>query len=297
MLARFRALVMLVAVGLVAGCGQAPGPETAPLVITTVLPLYEFTSAVAGDRAEVTRLVPPGVKPAAWEPTTVDRLRLERASAFVYNGAGLEPWVDRLLAKGIGAATVVVDASEGLAEAPLDGDPRDGYVWLDPVNAQAQVEAIRAGLARADEANAATYAENAARLVGELDALHQAFAQGLGRCARREIVVSRAAYGHLAARYELTQVALTGLPAEVEPDPDDTARVADFLREHEARYVFFDTLAEAQLAGPLVREAGAEPLVLHPVLALSAEEAIAGATYVTLMRQNLKNLRVALDCS
>ena len=57
----------------------------------------------------------------------------------------------------------------------------DPHVWLDPVRAQAQVEAIRVGLAKVDPANAAAYASNAQAYRTKLAALDAAFATGLKR--------------------------------------------------------------------------------------------------------------------
>lgn len=55
----------------------------------------------------------------------------------------------------------------------------DPHVWLDPVRAQIQVEAIRAGLAKIDTPNAAAYAANARAYRTRLAALDATFASGL----------------------------------------------------------------------------------------------------------------------
>jgi zinc transport system substrate-binding protein len=286
-----------------------------PLVIASIYPLYDFARNVAGDRAEVASLVPAGVEPHDWEPSPQDLVQLQRARLFVYNGAGLEPWVDKLARDIRGSGVVVVNATEGL---PLMAAPRgahdrqdhkqasgnskvrepaqDPHVWLDPILAKAQVERIRDGLASADPANAASYAERARAYMAKLDALDAAFQSGLRDCARRDVVVSHAAFAYLTGRYRLFMLPVMGLAPESEPSPAELAALVRLARRRQVKYVFFETLVNAKLAETLAREVGARTLVLNPVEGLTREQAAAGASYLTLMEENLKNLRTALEC-
>jgi zinc transport system substrate-binding protein len=287
---------------LATACQQAP-PSAKPLVVASFYPLYEFARQVAGGHAEVVSLVPPGVEPHDWEPSPQDIVRVQQARLFVYNGSGFEAWMDKLL-KDVGAKdTLLVNTTAGIEVPPAgSGDLRRGragpdpHVWLDPVMAQAQVDAIRAGLERVDPAHKAAYAANAAAFQARLAALDAAFAQGLRDCARRDLVTSHAAFGHLARRYGLTQVPVTGLAPDSEPSPAELAAVVAFVRRHEVKYVFFETLVSPRLAETLAREVGARTLVLNPVEGLTREEAAAGLGYIALMEANLQNLRTALGC-
>jgi zinc transport system substrate-binding protein len=306
-----------------AGCQQASGPAPdppKPLVVTTIYPLYEFARQVAGDRAEVVSLIPPGIEPHHWEPAPAEIVRVQGARVLVYNGAGLEGWIDRLLA-GLPEATVVVESTAGLPLAQADLPQRHGghghdhgataarkaetavapvgvpdpHVWLDPVLAQAQVEAIRAALVRAEPAHADAFDDNARRFTARLAALHDAYEAGLAQCGRRDIVVSHAAFTYLARRYGLLQVPIA-LNPESEPTPADLAAAVRFARRHKVKYVFFETLVSARVAETLAREVGAQTLVLNPIEGLRPEEAAAGKSYVELMEENLENLRTALEC-
>lgn len=293
---RPRCWLFVFVVLLAVGCDRAPAPRTMPLVVASFYPLYEFARQVAGDRAEVVFLVPTGVEPHDWEPSPQDVARLRQAAAFVYNGAGLEPWAETLV-KALGdPGPVLVNATAGVALLPAEGPGPDPHAWLDPVLAQAQVEAIRAGLAKADPDNAERYAGNARAYRERLAALHAAFERGLGWCARREIVVSHAAFAYLARRYGLTMVPVTGLAPEAEPSPAHLAALVRFARRHKVEYIFFETLVSPKLAETLAREVGARTLVLNPIEGLMPEEASAGKDYVALMEQNLENLRTALAC-
>jgi zinc transport system substrate-binding protein len=300
--------LLVLAAALAAACEPAPPPGR-PLVITTFYPLHEFARAVAGDRMDVVTLVPPGVEPHDWEPAPQDVARVQAARVVVFNGAGLEPWIEGLVRDLPGA--VAVDTTAGLAlerrpaparageaaEAGADGGAGiDPHVWLDPVLARAQVEAIRAGLATADPAGADTYAANARAYSARLDALHRAFEAGLRDCARREIVVAHAAFGYLARRYGLRQVALMGLAPEAEPSPADLARIVRFARSRDVQYIFVEPLVSPRLAETLGQEIGARMLALDPVEGLTPDDTAAGKSYITVMERNLQNLRTALAC-
>jgi zinc transport system substrate-binding protein len=304
----------LAAVGLAVGIATAAAPAPAaerPLVLASFYPLYEFARAVAGDRAEVVTLVPPGVEPHDWEPSPQDIVQVQKARLFIYNGAGLEPWVDRLTREVRGGAAAVVKTTEKInlltGAQPHDHGPKgtqahahraepDPHVWLDPVRAQAQVEAIRAGLARIDPAGAPVYAANTQAYQARLAALDATFAAGLKQCARRDLVTSHAAFAYLAGRYRLTQVPIQGLTPESEPSAADLAALVRLARQRQVKYVFFETLVNPKLAETLAREVGAKTLVLNPIEGLTREEQAAGKSYLTLMEDNLRNLRTALDC-
>ena len=118
----------------------------------------------------------------------------------------------------------------------------------------------------------------------------------LARCHRREIVTSHAAFGYLADRYGLDQVALTGLSPEVEPSPRDLEQLVDEVRRTGATTVFSETLVSSRLADTIAREAGATTAVLDPIEGLTKDEAGAGEDYISRMRSNLATLRKALGC-
>lgn len=285
--------IALAAVLTASGCESAP-PSARPLVVATIYPLWDFSRQVAGDRAEVVALVPPGVEPHDWEPSPRDVSQVQRATVLVHTGTTVDAWAQKLLVDSKSRSTVV-DASRGLSVLTRGG-ATDPHVWLDPALARAQVEAIATGLGQADPAGRAIYDENAKRFHARLEALDQALATGLENCARREIVTSHAAFAYLARRYRLVQVPLMGLAPEAEPSPADVAAIIKTARGLKVTHIFFEPLVSPRLAETLSREIGATPIALNPVEGVTKEEAAAGKGYVELMEANLANLRTALGC-
>ena len=110
------------------------------------------------------------------------------------------------------------------------------------------------------------------------------------------IVTSHAAFGYLAARYGLEQIALTGVSPEAEPTPRQLEELVDEVERTGSTTVFFETLVSPRLAETVARETGAEARVLNPIEGLTPEEADRGEDYFSLMRANLATLREALGC-
>jgi len=113
---------------IVAGCGQTKSASESDAASTSApaatekkldvqvsfYPMYEFTKNVAGDLADVHTLVPAGMEPHDWEPTPQDIASIEKADVLVYNGAGMESWIDQVKDSLSNDKLVQVEASQGI---------------------------------------------------------------------------------------------------------------------------------------------------------------------------------------
>jgi zinc transport system substrate-binding protein len=277
-------------------------------VVATFYPLYDFTRQVGGERVAVSCLIPNGVEPHHWEPSPGDIITVKKADVFVYNGAGLEPWIDNVLRNIDPQKTVAVDTSAAISLLPAEEHEDEGHenageeehggydphIWLDPVNAQKQVEQIRDALIKADPAGREYYEENAGSYLTRLEELDRTFRETLARVPQKEIVTTHAAFNYLCRRYGLKQVPIMGLSPEAEPGPAKMAGIIKLVREKKIRYIFFETMVSPRVAEIIAAETGADTLVLNPVAGLTPEESARGEDYLTLMEQNLVNLKKAL---
>ena len=296
---------LLLALALALGaCGPATPPPTTPdriTVIASFYPLYEFTRRVGGDQVNVRSLVPTGVEPHDWEPSPRDLADLSQADVFVYNGAGLEPWVDRVLREVGADIPVVVSATEGIDLLTTKASEKeqslvDPHVWLDPVLAQDLVQAIAGALQKADPAHTDTYASNADEFILQLEVLHQRYLDGLEDCESQTLVTTHASFSYLASRFGLTQLAVSGLSPQVEPSPGRLAKLAEQAQTLGVTTIFFESLVSPAVAETLASEIGAQSLALNPLEGLTPEQEAAGEDYLTLMEGNLANLRAGLRC-
>ncbi|WP_371368709.1 metal ABC transporter solute-binding protein, Zn/Mn family [Sporomusa rhizae] len=322
----FLTVLLIAGLTLIAGCGQktvAPGdnsPQQPKIkVLASVYPVYEFVRQVGGDKVEVTMLVPAGAEPHEWEPSAKDLVQVKNSKLFFYHGANLEHWLSKVTAKDVLGNTTAVEVSkdielrEGTAHTH-DHDPAeehkhnanekqepekhqevDPHVWLDPVLAQKEVNTIAEALAAADPANAVYYRDNATKYNEQLQKLHSEYQDGLKTVQKRIIVTSHAAFGYLGSRYNLEQVAIMGISPDAEPTPEKMADIVRMCRERQVTYLFAESIVSPKVAETLAKEAGAKVLLLHPIDSLTPDEIKQGKDYLTLMRENLANLKLALS--
>ncbi|MFB5265912.1 metal ABC transporter solute-binding protein, Zn/Mn family [Paenibacillus enshidis] len=283
-------------------------------IVTTIYPMYEFSRQVAGDHANVTALVPAGTEPHDWEPSAKDMAQIQDADVFVYNGI-VETWVEDALASTNNDQRIAVEASSGIdltegtevehAEEGGEHDHEeeghshdyalDPHVWLSPVLAQKEVEAIKAALIKADPVNQADYEANADAYISKLKELDQAYRDGLAGVKSKEFVTQHAAFAYLATEYGLTQVPISGLSPEQEPSPDQMAQIVQFAKEHQVKTIFFETLVDPKVAETIASEISAKAAVLNPLEGLTEDEIKNNRDFITVMQENLKALITALN--
>jgi zinc transport system substrate-binding protein len=294
-----RAVAVVLLAVLVGGCsgGDDEGSQrsagvTRVRVVASFYPLYEMARRVGGERSEVANLTPVGVEPHDLElsPAQVDRI--QDADLVLYLGQGFQPALERVVKRAKGKA---VDL---LVSAPLveEADGSDAHVWLDPVLMGRLVEEVESAFSQVDAADRAAFAANGAAYRTELTALDSDFRAGLSGCARRLIVTSHEAFGYLARRYGLEQKAIAGVSPESEPAPQHLAELADLVRRSGTTTVFSEELVSPKVAETLAREAGVATAVLNPVEGLSEDQRGSGTTYLSVMRDNLATLKIALGC-
>ncbi|GFO69792.1 periplasmic divalent manganese/zinc-binding lipoprotein [Geomonas limicola] len=277
-------------------------------VVTTLYPLYDFTRAVAGDKAEVRLLLPPGIEPHSFEPKPEDMVRVSKADVVVYTNEAMEPWAVKML-KSLTSKPVVVDASKGVELKPAvpvaDQEQehqhqggKDPHIWLDFGNAQIMVQNIADGLSSKDPANRSFYQANAQAYQQELKKLDDEYRQGLSHCQKREFLHGgHYAFAYLARRYDLKYLSAQAVNPDAEPTPARIAALVKEMRANGLKYIFCEELLSPATAEMIARETGAQVLLLNGAHNISREDFDKKVRFLELMRENLVNLRRGLQCS
>ncbi|MFI0482057.1 metal ABC transporter solute-binding protein, Zn/Mn family [Actinomadura sp. 9N215] len=289
------------------GCtgADADVPPGKTVVVASFYPVAWLAEKVGGDDVFVRTLTEPGSEPHDLELTARQVANVEDAD-FAVHVRGVQPAVDDAVrghAKGrsLDAASVVrrlpppdetddEEAHDGVRHEEADYDP---HIWLDPSRMATVATALGDRLAAADPAHAAGHRQRAAAIAARLSALDRAFQDGLKTCERREIVTAHAAFGYLADRYDLRQIPVAGVDPASEPSPKRMAGLTRRVAATGATTIFTETLASPKVARSLAREAGVRTAVLDPVEGI---EDGASGDYLTIMTENLRTLRPALEC-
>jgi zinc transport system substrate-binding protein len=303
-------LLSLLAAAACAGSGSAGIPTSTPgqlRIAAAFYPLQFIAERVAREHATVVNLTQPGAEPHDLELTPRQVASLTTANLVVYE-KGFQPDVDE--AVGQSENQEVIDTTTVVSLRPLttngddlgqgegagrDHPALDPHIWLDPTAVSRIAGAVEARLVIIDPDHAADYRRNTRELVQELGGLDRTYRSGLARCVRTEFVTTHAAFGYLAQRYHLTQIAISGLSPDAEPSPARIAEVQRVAQEYGLTTIFSETLVSPALAKAIAGDLGLVTDVLDPIEGLTDQSR--GHDYFSIMASNLAALRKAGGCS
>jgi len=310
------AVVAVVAVMAVNALSACASPLTAAdqlgatekmAVVTSFYPLQFASQQIGGDHVTVTNLTKPGAEPHDVELTARDVASVSRARLVVYE-RGLQGAVDQAVDseagdRGLNIAPaahldLLVQPGIGARKTTSGGaspGTTDPHFWLDPQRYSDVATVIAQRLSSLDPANKTDYVNNATAFQDKLAVLSGDFTAGLANCWRKEIVTSHAAFGYLAQRFGMVQIAINGLAPEQEPQASELAAVSTYAKAHGVTTIYAETLASPAIAQAVAREAGATVTTLDPIEGLTTSSH--GKDYFEIMRSNLKALQTGQGCS
>lgn len=299
-------LIMTIAVLVLSGCQSSSTDwdeteENKLNIMTSFYPVYVFTQEVAGDLANVDMMVK-GADAHSFEPSARNLAAIEESDAFIYANPEMETWVPSLV-ESLSSSTIIIETDKNTEllqnedadhEESNDGDHNhviDPHTWLDPVLAQEQVEEIKKALIELDPENETIYTENAESFITELEELNQDFEIAFESADHRMFISQHAAFGYLAHRYNLVQESLAGLSSETEASPQRMAEITELIKEENIPVIYYNSNSSSDLAQTVADEANIEIEVLHSLESVPNEELHSGQGYLSLMRENLENLK------
>ncbi|OGO01198.1 MAG: hypothetical protein A2Y72_02535 [Chloroflexi bacterium RBG_13_53_26] len=296
---RVAALAMVVLV-LLGGLACSSSTDSDKLkVVATIFPLADFVKNVGGDKVEVTTLMSAGDSPHTWEPLPEQVKTIADARLMVINGAGLEFWIEKVVETAASPDLVVVDTSviPAMEGALLAGeeDEHEGvnpHIWLDPVLAQDQVQAIAQALIMVDPDNKDAYLENAAGYLAELKALDEEIRDTTQSFSTREFITFHPAWTYFAKRYGLVEAAVIEESPGEEPSAAYIQGVVDTARDLKVKAIFAEPQFSPKAAETIAAECGAEVLFLDPIGGADLE---GKDTYIELMRYNVEQMTLAMQ--
>jgi zinc transport system substrate-binding protein len=273
-------------------------------VLATVFPLMEFARAVAGERADVGILLPPGAEIHTWQPRVSDIKRISALDLFLFIGPGLEPWAADILRNAGRPGLRTIEASRVLSPGGFDGaapvpavEAADPHVWLDFGLDMILLDRIAKILGDIDPEGASSYRAGADAYKDKLRRLDAEYRNAFRSCDEKTFVFGgHAAFGYLARRYGLEQVPVYGLSPDSAPSPKALTEIIARAKTMRIRTVFFEENVSDKMARMIAREIGADVRVLNPGHNLTKEQFESGLTFLDLMRQNLESFKHGLGC-
>lgn len=300
-------------------------------IATSFYPMYEFTKAITGETANVTNIMPAGSASHGWEPSAKQVAELSKADLLIYQGAGMEEWIDSVKAslESEGSKLKWVEAGEGIELLPghshdHDHDHEDDHdhdhdhdhegehdheddhdhehehshtydphLWLSPKNSSKMLENIKNALVEINPEAKDTYEKNFNDYNMKLKELDKLYSEKLSENNVKSFVITHEAFGYIAKDYGLKQYGLTGMGTEQDPNPEKMKEMVNLVKSEHMKAIYFDDAGSDKIAQVLANEIGdVKVLPLTTMHSPTEEELAAGETYFTKMERNLENLCV-----
>ena len=319
-------LLLISAMLCLAGCGGAGAPAPAGdgrlRIVATIFPEYDWVRAVLGDNpagAELKLLLDKGVDMHSFQPTADDMLMIAECDLFLYVGGESDGWVPDALENAVNKHMAVIDLMEVLGDAAKEEELAEGmqaeeeegedgeeseaeydeHVWLSLRNAAAIVPEIAAALEALDPANAGAYRANAEAYLEKLDALDKAYAAAAADAPVKTLLFAdRFPFRYLTEDYGLNYyAAFAGCSAETEASFETVTFLAKKLDELGLRAVLTIEGSDKRLAETIIgntRTKDQTILTLNSMQSATPDFAQTGATYLSVMEDNLAVLKEAL---
>lgn len=308
------ALALLTAAALLAGCGDSKTEKTRATtklrVVASNFPCYDFARAAGGEAADVSMLLPPGAESHSYEPTPKDILNIQNCDLFIYVGGDSDAWVNTILesaGKRVKTLRLVdcvpqldEETSKGMTtrEERSAGEPaeKDEHVWTAPANAAIITGKISTRMEQLDADNAGAYRANAAAYEKQIRALDREFKTFFSGVKNRTMVFGdRFPLRYFAEEYGLTcYAAFPGCSTQTEPSAATIAYLTDRVRRDHLNTVYYIEFSNHLVADSIAEATGAKTAQFNSCHNVSAKQMKGGATYVSLMRENLKMLKATL---
>lgn len=283
-------------------------------VVTTIFPYYDFTRSIAGDKADIKLLLSPGSEPHSYEPSPSDIVAIENCDIFIYNGGESDEWVESVLDSIENKNMKVMrmmDYVDLLYEQNFDhdehnheheehddhGEEYDEHIWTSIRNAEKLTDAIYDELSSCDFANKEIYAKNRDTYINKLQTLDLKISEIVSNAKRKTVVFGdRFPFLYFVTDYSLEfECAFPGCSSETEPSISTVTHMIDFTRNNQVPVVFYLEFSNGKVAKLISEDTGAKTMRFSSCHNVTKDEFADGASYISLMEQNAKALKEALN--
>lgn len=304
---RFYLLLIILVLLNIIGCGIKQPEKSASnkmLVAVSIVPLHSFARAVGGDFVDVELIVPPGASSHTYQPTPDQMKLVSNAKILVLNGLNLEFWADKMIDAAGNPKLLVVETAKGIPvikeiePEDLDNHPEkeahnahvagNPHVWLNPIYAIKQVEAIRDTFIKADAKHIEAYNKNAAEYILKLKSLDKQIKQTLAKTTKKDFIAFHPAWVYFTKQYGLNQVGVVEKSPGKEPSISEINEVITSARKYKVRVIFAEKQFNPKAAQVIADESGIKVLILDPLGTPPNQD------YIKNMQNNVKIMAEAL---
>lgn len=265
-------------------------------VVVTFNAIREFAQAIGKDKINIVTLIPDGTEPHEYEPKAKDLENLNDAKVFVYNGFGMESWVDKAVATVENKDLVEVDSSKGASPIEnTDSDEikehgqYDPHLWISLKGAKKQAENIKDALVQVDSSNKEYYEKNYEEFAKELDTLYDEYDKKFQTVTNKSFVTGHAAFAYLCRDFGLQQNSVEDTFAEGEPTTKKLQELTDYCKQNQIKTIFVEDMVSPKVSDTLAKEVGAKVEKIHTIESKEDDK-----DYIKCMEENLEMIYESL---
>lgn len=285
-------MVLLLPIMLV-GCGSEENKsskESGKVEVTaSISPIKEFTELIGGDKIEVTSLVPDNAEPHDIDLKPRDFEKLTKSKLFIYNGLGMEDWLEEVKEQISEDKIKYVDTSENGNAIETDGKI-DPHQWLSLKEAINQCNNIKLALSEVDPNNKDYYEENYEKVKNDFEELYNEYLPKFQSLEHKNFVTSHEAFGYLCRDFGLKQQALNDLFGEGELTAKKIEDLVKYCDNNDVNTIFSEEEDSQKEAQTLANEINGEVKPLYTL-----ETKVEGKSYLEVMKINLEEIYESMD--
>lgn len=288
-------------------------------IVTSFYPMYVSTLNIVKDipDIELVNLTAPQTGCLHdYELSTKDMKILETADILVVNGAGMESFLDKVIAQY--PDLDIITASEGIEliededhnhdEEDHDHDAEEAHnhdedhdhdhsvnphVWVSISKNIEQVKNIADKLSSLDSKNSSKINENADEYINKLEDLSDNMHSELASITHKDIITFHEAFPYFAEEFNLNIVGVLEVEPDSEPSAKELENIINTVKEYNIKALFTEPQYSSKVAETVANETSAKIYTLDPIVTGEANENAAD-DYLNKMNQNLEVLKEAL---
>ena len=246
------------------------GASAAPLVVVAAETVYgDLALQIGGSHVAVASILSqPDADPHLFETSPSTARTISEAAIVVYNGAGYDPWMGKLLAASPSGGRTAID----VAAVSGHENSKNPHIWYDPKVLPALAARLAVVLERKDPDHGGDYRRNLETFLASLKPIEAQMAQIRAAHGGTKVTATEPVFGYMAEAlgFEMLNVPFQfAMMNGTEPTPSEVAGFERSLREGAARILFYNS----QVTGPstqrllaIAKEAGV------PVVGVSETE-------------------------
>ena len=295
-------------------------------ILCTLFPQYDWLRTITEgvDDVSISLIIANGTDPHSYQPTAADIMNISNCDMLVYVGGDSDTWVKKAIEQSKNDSLTAIALTElnditlhniSSASHTHEGHSHDEHsheghshsaldehLYLSLNNACEAVGELATALSRLDPDNKEIYKQNALEYTVKLSNLGESFKNDIESIPENErfiLFADRFPFVYLLSDYNIHySAAFEGCTTDVDADFDTVIRLTKEADEHNVKYIAVTESSDKALANTVIlstKSKNQKIVTLNSMQSISNKQINNGATYISIMEQNIKQIKVALD--